>query len=995
MMQDGIYSLPYTPSTVSSPPPVDLSFLGDQDVKLTEESDLTKIAVKLIPCQKESSYHGEPICLPLSILEPWPSLFHPFLSFNSSRSGVLEIETNFETLSILVEFLKAWDPSPSLDQSAAFTILDDYLNSTAPIQKSDEKEKETETMKELTHPFNKALELFLLANYLNIEPLANFSSSLIQSKNFLDTIDEEASKDLMLRLNGPLMADEFTFTWQVLFLRACQAKRYDHAKLLLDFYLKKYQLDDLRNWIQKPHFSEEVLPFLIKMILNVEDKTTPDFDDRMNFAIYLLHSYYNQVLYSHEPSLTNTSFFYSLFSIASAVESANQGSRLLQFFVPDPSKELTPTPRLSPEEKIFLENNNIYTSHLKSRDSVISFIIFKEIARVLALKNKPVEILIVLKKLCSQLQLRENTASIFAIVRSIFVTFLMNSSSGINYLKNLDLLFMLEKTVRLWLPSYTGDPGKIFNSSFFKEDYPNLKVLNKEDILRIKGRVEHDASIARTEKDLYMRAIRFISKKAKRDLGLYRPLIKAIKCINNPSFTFIKNRFPNEVNYLLKLFRLNDPLLPDCKTIFDLISRGEISEAILHCFENSILDHPDFYSKALQKLEVEKFFNFVQHLAPTQKNFFLKEIMTHLLNNQKWDEFRFYRQKIADNEKFSTELINYLINTLIKLNKRDVDQSIQIFQFLIHELNLSTLLSKLNEAIVSINIFKILNALMKTKDRKTLSAIVDLSHQFEKIKFFDRSNIKKFKYKATAARLLLGEGKKIIEELKGVKAKCTCLDYLGATVDLIKTSSLPIESVQALLSFAFHPAVIAEIKKKPRPSAQDLYPFLYNICCRLAFTSKMQGNETLCQEMNNYINIISVLGYSHFSREHFNLTGDIDSFFLFKSELIDEDFNTMLLKTGKFLAKMKNEQLFLAFAKRCDLYEFQTLSEAYFSTRRKLINPEESQNATACPANFFNALVMSTKFPIQGIEAVRKKRKFETEPPSLEKEKETEEQSAK
>lgn len=965
-----IYSPFQTTAAVNSQPE-EIRFLGDLNFKISDTTDLTKVVVKLIPFQKESSYSGDPIILPLSILEPWPSLFHPFLFFDASTSGVLNIETNSETLSVLVEFLKAWSSIPSAKlKERAFDVLNEYLDTNIAIEHHNEKEKEKEDTKkeEFSHPFNKVLELYLLANYLNIEEVVNFSMTFIQSNKFLETINEEVFSDLIQRIGNTFMPDEFQFTWHVLFLRACQAKNFDHAKLLLDLYLKKNQLDDLRNSIQKPHFPEEVLPFLIKMILNVEDKTTAEFDNRFNFAISLMEDYYSQIFYSQEHSLANTSFFYSLFAIATEVQTAKQGNKLLNFFIYNPSKNLTPTPLLSSEEKLFLENNNIYVSNLKYRESVIAIIIFQEISRALLMKNKPTEILIVLRKFCKLIQSRDNEASLLEIVRSIFIVSLMNSSSVLNYLKNLDLLFMLKKTLKQWLPSYTGKPKEIFNSAFFRKRYPNLKCLREEDILRIEARIED----------------------AKNNLDLYKPLIKAIKNNKKLLILFNKEEYFNKLNSLFHLFGLINALPQNHHAILELISLGNLDKAIA-LFENEEVDIEKFCSIALQSLDIEKLFNFSINISPSARNFFLGKFWKFLIDHKKWDDFSICRQKIKlhKNNDLQLDFIDYLIHHLKNSNKQDIDECIQILQILLEELNSMSFISKNYETFVSNNLFKIVDNFLKTKDKKSLNKIENLLNQFNTIKIFEKRHLEKFRNRALAARFLLGEGREVIEELKGVKAKCACLDKLGAVVSSIRPSALPMESTQALLSFAFHPKVIAEIKNKPRSSAEILYPFLLKICSRFAYIYKIQDSE-IHEKMNEYIQIILSLGHLHSPIEYFNYSGDIEQLLSLKSTMSDEDFTSLLLKTGKFLAKMKNEQLFLELAKKCDQSDFQTLSQAYFLTNRRLTNPEESQNATACPASFFDALIMSRMFPIQGINEVRKKRKLEIDPPSLDKEKEKE-----
>lgn len=1009
----------------------ELSFLGDEGVELSKETDLFKIGVRLIPFQKGSPCSGKAISVSLGTLQPWSSLLDPFLHFEPATTGFMLLETNFETLSVLVEFLKAWDTS-SEENYGAFTILHRYLNAGALMAQNDEKEKvdypneqqneanailnnylnysksdkgkekekeqsdafydqpsppffdirfshtkiteiDEREQSEGSHPFNKALELYLLANYLNIKEVADFSIKFLHSSEFLESIDNEAYRDLAQRLGGQLEPDEFNFTWNALFIHACQTKKYDDAKALLEFYLKKNELDDLRRWVKKPNLPEEVLPYLIKMVLNVDDKNTPDFDKRFNFAIDLLQDHFSQIFHSYESSLTNTSFFYSLFSIEEAVQTEEQATCLLRFFVANPSEKLRSSPALSLEEKTFLDANGVFVSSFSFRESITSLVLFQKMLHSLTKRDKHGDILPLLKILCSQIQLREKDAAmnglvgkILLTIRTCFTTLFKQKSSCEQYLKNLELFIETRDRMGEWLPNSTETLKALFDLEALKLtefNYLQLHTLKNEDILRI---IELAKKIKATNPV---------------DLMLLQSILKAICLYQNTKLNGIKSTFANELSALYKLVGILDVPMP--QNIFGLIAGGQEREAVQLFNQMGENAMKIFNSGNFETLDIDKIISFAQRLESTIRNRIFSSVSKFLLESKRWDVFlNFHEKTFPFTPMLYREMtFHYLINNLKNYKKTNIELCLKASAFLLNSLKSFRFSNVCGEKSITSQLVSLSKIFMKSKNKNLLEVVKNFSNLTTSGNF-RKQHVAKIENSTLAARLLLGEGREVIDGLRGVRAKCSCLDRLGEVVSLIKTSSLPLESVRALLSFAFDSRVLKEVKSNPRESMNKLYPFLLRVCSRLSYVYKIEGQEELHQEMDRYINIILSMNVPHFSRgvqELFMLHGDIDFLLSFKSTINSKEFDILLSKTGKLLAKKKNEQLFYELAEKCSLGDFKILSTAYFSTLRRNSNPEDSQNPTACPSSFFNALLMCHAFPIQGIHARIGKRKRELE----------------
>lgn len=1003
-VNNSIYTIAKIKNNIPSLSPEELVFLGDEGVEISENTDLTKIGVRLVPYQEGSPHNGKPIDVSLSTLQPWPTLLEPFLRFDLAKSGVMHLETNFETLSVLVEFFKRWIPSDTENQEA-FTRLNNYLNQSR-LEKADEKEKELndayydqqsppscdirfpntiikgsdeEQHDSITHPFDKALQLYLVANYLNVKEVTDFSIKFIQSKDFLETIDNEAYRDLFQRLEGMLAPDEFHFTWDVLFIKACQTKRYDDAKFLLEFYLKKNDLEDLRGWVKKPNLPEEMLPLLIKMVLNVDDKNTLDFDERFNFAIQLLQDHFGQIFDSHESSLTNTSFFYSLFSIEEAVQTLEQGSRLLGFFVTNPSETLNPSPALSHEEKNFLNANGVFASSFNFRESIVSIILFQKMLHSFTKRDKHGDILPLLKILCRQIQLREKDASmkglegkILLTIRTCFLTLFKQSSSCEQYLKNLEFFMATRDRVGEWLPSFAETDRSLFDleATQFTEFNPlKIHTLKSEDILRI---------IALAEK---------IKAANPSDLILLQSILRAIRRYRNTNLNEIKSKFSKEISALYQLVGIIDT--PISQNIFGLIAQGQEEDAVrlFNRMENAI---EIFNSGCLETLSIDQIMSFTQRLESTTRAGIFSSMSKFLLEKKRWgDFFNFQEKTLHSLPQLNREMtIHYLTASLKDYKKTNIELCLKASEFLVNSLksfhfnNIASERNMISELLTLAKIF------MKSKNQNLLEVVKNFSTLIEE-KIFKKPQLIKIQHSALAARLLLGEGREVIDELHGVKAKCSCLDRLGEVVSLIKSSSLPVESARALCAFAFDPRVLEEMNKNPRDSMDKLYPFLLRVCSRLSYIYKMEGHTELHKEMDRYINTILSLNIPHFSSgvaEFFNLSGDVSFLLTFKSTATPKEFNILLSKTGKLLARMKNEQLFQELAQKCSYGDFKILSDAYFSTLRKISGSEESQNPTSCPSNFYNALLMCHAFPLQGVLSRQGKRKRELQVSPLEEE---------
>lgn len=936
------------------------------------EQDLSQIVVQFV------SINGEKIPCCLENLRPWPNLFIPFTytSFKEASTDERKIETDSEIILCLVDFFNKL-AKPIFFENC-FASLENYLNSPI-IEEHKEKEKNDEDNASLqNHPLEKICEIYRVADLYGISEIIDFSKKYIQNENFLNSIEQKKINELKEYINGDIPSNFYKFIWNIVFHRACMDKNHEDVKFLFDSFIKKFGLDRLQEWLSEIDLSGISLLLILKMILLTEEKNSEEFDTLFNFAVVVLEDYYSHVFVNTDTSETNIQFFYSLFSLAAAVQTPAQGARLLKFFVFKPPAMLNYPLQVTKEEKDFLKNNGVFAFDFNYRESIVLLILFQKISETLTKNGNHPSILTLLKQVCYQInwieeyrfggiaipevEKDERYRTIMSCLKRIFHKILTTSETMGEYLTNLELLLALRNSRHEWLPSFKGNANNLFDQFYFISD---------ENFYQYK----HFDSFKEQE---LQKALSMARKMSSHDLILLRPLLLAIKNNLDPKLKDLKTLYSSDIIKILNMvgkrttkLKFMDPEEDsDCGHFITLVKEDKIENALdlFKSLNKKVKSSLDFFSILSEKISLEKIFKFAENLNNSERNSFFKNFFRFLIKRNKWTDVLTLQKllNICNDKSLDALSIKYLVKAFRYVDIKNTKIFIEITDNIINRLNNLRCDSIDFREEMSYRILNILDALIEGNKKEELIFVLQFSSLRDN--FFEKKHILEINERVLAARLLLGEGKEAIEHLKESNSELDCLTHLGNAVIRMNTAHLHPESLEALCSFAFKPDLIKRIELNPKNSLTPVYPFLLKNCCTLAEICKNNGNDELLRRVLGYIQTIVNLQIPSSTgiAELFILTKNVEWLLARLKKFPKHEIRALFEQIGILLAESKNHQFFLTLAKKCNVEDFHFLAEAYFRTSDKIVDGERA-DVMNCPSSFFNALFLSLRMPLKSL----------------------------